>query len=828
MSNRNRDYQREIKPRVSYKSKSKNDFERVKDMVDVYDMYFPPQNAGNKIKKAKINLNLLNGRADTKMYAGQSCFNVGKEKIDFEKEYMIHHPITSQVASSLFGLMHTRPYKPAAKHHGSGVLTTKKAKYNQLIKQAHQNKIINPLREKIFQQYLLETGVQDIRQLQPKDLQQLQFDVNKRVEAELPKDVLEFVLNDFETPTQKTAQTLLKYFTDKLDTHQKYIDSFNFSIAMAEMAIMVDDAHGLPTYEILNPAFLTYGGGHSDNVWIQHKDWVRYEKWGSYQYITQRWAEELTNSDYKDLEECLSPLRVGGGKWGKHDEYSQMLIREHHDPNSFIHSEYPDVNHKTKDGQRKLKEIYSRIVGKYGDKHGSAYSNYGIREAKFTYRDKRELKVVTRNEGGFEKKYYLDEHYEPTHLDLDVTDIWVDEIYQATKLGTGTFAKYVGVRALPGQYTSINNPWGVELNVYGREFYTHMNTVDNVSHVDLAKADQMEYDIIMHNLRKDMDQDLGSVMVMLTDYKPSNLSWKEWFSLLKKGKVALLEPNKRGAFGVDPQFLKNINLSKASDISTKLSLLQNARNNIITNMHSSNTMVSGASPYATNENIRATQQSTFAQTESLFDIHTQIHEKAINGLMRRVKYLYYSGDLAVDVLLEEAGLTDMKLNEGLSWEHLKIDFKLDRLSQEALQKQKSEALTLLQNQFSPLAVWEILKADTTDEVDNIFKKENKRVEEMQAQAQQAAQQAAQQEQQAEEAKSIREHQQKLEIERLKGELKLLGIELDSDKFRKAADVDGNNVADKLQIELLKLQQQLAIHREKMALEEKKLISNVKG
>lgn len=813
---------KELKPRVSDKKRRALNFERLRDLADVYDNYFGDDRKTANFNKIKMNLNLFNGRVDTKFYSEATCFNVGSEKVKFESETIIHNPVMSQVAHSLFGQIYLRTFRPKAKHHGSGAVNMKKLKWNELVKRSHQETLINPIKEQIYQQYIVENNIQDVRSLTPEQLQQLNSDVNQRTNSKLPKDLLNFMLNEYETPTQQSAQRLLNYYVDKLGISNKYIDSFIWPITAGELVICIDDEHGKPTFNIWNPAYVSYGGGHSDETLIQKMDWVKYECWGSYQHITQKYAEYLKPKDYKLLEDCLMPmLGTSKVKLGEHDQMSRKIIKVHNDGGWVTDEQYQGFNDKTLAGQKKLREIYSRVLSQHGDQSGN-FSNYGIRECKFFFRDKRHLKRVSRNENGREVKYWMDEHYEPTHLDLEVVDVWVDEVQRVTKIGEGDEALYLKMGPVPGQYKSIYNPWDVELPVYGGKFNTHMNMVDNVAIMDLSKADQMQYDLTVHQLRRDMNSDLGTIFTFIQDYKPASMSWQEWFSVIRTGKVAMLNPRKKGITGVDPQFLKKLDLSKMSDIAQKLQLLQQYRSNIISNMHTNAVAVQGPSQYATNRGIETAQAAGSAQTENIFDLHTRTFESALNGLMERVKYLYNTEELNVDELLNESGITDLQLSEGFSWDAMKIDFKLSRTEEAVLEKMRSETLTLLQNASDPEIVWNILRAETTDEVNNVFKTHAKKLEEQRQQQQQAIQAEQQAKNEMEMAKIQLELDSKLQIEQLKAQTSITRTQIDSTKFEKAADVDGNNISDKLELEKLKLIQKNKEHEDKMNLERQKL------
>lgn len=58
-------FNEEIKPRVSYDKKIANDFQRQKDILDIYDKYYGGYRDDKELDRFDINYKLFNGNLDT-------------------------------------------------------------------------------------------------------------------------------------------------------------------------------------------------------------------------------------------------------------------------------------------------------------------------------------------------------------------------------------------------------------------------------------------------------------------------------------------------------------------------------------------------------------------------------------------------------------------------------------------------------------------------------------------------------------------------------------------------------------------------------------------
>ena len=101
-----------VKPRVSYSKKKAYNYERQKQIADLFMAHGYGIDFDNKrIRNFKVNYDLLNGRVDTKMYENSTNYQVLQEKFSIEDgKDIIHYPLIAQVCQSMIGEELRRPF----------------------------------------------------------------------------------------------------------------------------------------------------------------------------------------------------------------------------------------------------------------------------------------------------------------------------------------------------------------------------------------------------------------------------------------------------------------------------------------------------------------------------------------------------------------------------------------------------------------------------------------------------------------------------------------------------------------------------------------------
>lgn len=811
----------DIKRRVSFKKKIANDFQRQKDIMDIYDLWYGDFRDYEQINKHNVNYDLYNGRLDVRLYDDPVCLNIEGEKIKFEHQSITHYPLISQVAQAMYGELIARPFRPTAKDLGSYSHTLRNKKWNELLRDLIQAQVLNPIRDEITEAYLRQEGITDIFQLTPEQMQQMQADVNNRLAAKTPEEILDFMSNDFQTPTQRQAQQLLDYFVVHQDIKSKQEEGFKHAIITGREIYFVGDRHNEPVFELVNPKYFHWASSQNTE-WIQEGTWCKYEQWLTIEEAQQKYAEYLSRKSNKELEGIVEPiggLRAVGDP--NRDFVQNRMMLEISQEHGFLAKKYSDVNYKTKEGQNRLINLYSDIIQKHGANYGYAFSNYGVREVHICWRDKRKLRQITRIINGKEKKFWQDEHYEPTSQDIKVVDVWIDEIWEGTKLG-GSGAPddlYVNIRPIPGQYKSIFNPFGVYLPYVGKNYNTHMNNAKNVSVIDLGKPWQKEFDMTMAQVKHDMATDLGNVFLMSLGLRPDSWTWQQWFDTLRNGKVAMAALQKHGLSNINPDLLRSINLSKSADIVNKIQLLDYFRGNLVNSMNFNETRIGQIGEYTTNQNIQQSQSASYNQTEGYFETHRQIVEKALNMFMNRARLLYKDNHKA-HFILDDVARMDLEISPEFWYEEWGIEFTTSSEEIRRVEELRQQMLAFVQNGMSFDGVLALTLANTPNDIVDIMKKENKRQESIRQEQIQIQQQQFQAQIEAEAADKEAERQLKKEIKAAELESQEKRAQIDVDKFRRQNDVDMNFQADTIQKAILEQKIKVLLEEKQMELEKR--------
>lgn len=817
----------DIKRRVSYGKKVSNDFQRAKDLMDIYDMWYGDFRDHKDIEKQNINYDLFNGRLDIELYEDPLCLNIESEKVKFDFKNITHYPLISQVANAMHGEMISRPFQPIARDLGSFSQTLRNKKWNELLRELMNAEIIGPMRDEVTQMYMQQNNIHNVFNLSPEEIQQMEADINNRVSAKTPEAILDFMQNDFQTPTQRQAQQLLDYFVAYQDIRAKQNEGFKHAIITGREIYYIGDRHGEPVFELINPKYFTWAGSQNSE-WIQDGSWAKNEQWLTLEEATQKYAEYFTPRKLQELEGYAEP--IGGIRSvgdPRKDFVQNRLMYELSIEDGYLSKKYDHVNYKTKAGQTDIARLYGDIINKYGSNYGYAFSNFGIRETHITWRDKAKMYKVTRIINGKEKHFWQAEHYEPKDIDLEVVEIWVDEIWEGTKIGsTGSDDLYLNIRPIPGQYKSIFNPFGTKLPYVGKAYNTHMNNTKNVSIIDLGKPWQKEFDITMAQVKHDIATDFGNVFIMSLGLKPENWKWQSWFDTLRNGKMIMTQLQKHGYGNINPDMLRNINLSKATDIANKIGLLDYFRNNLVQAMNFNDTRIGSIGQYTTNQNIQQAQSASYNQTEGYFETHRQIVEKALNMFMNRARIVYKDNE-KTKFILDDVARTELEISPDFWYEEWAVDFSTSSEHIRRVEELRQQMLSFVQNGMSFDGVLALTLANTPQDIIDVMKKENKRQEEQRQEAMQQQQQQFQQQLEADAAnkKADRDHKTQLEMAKLESQERRTMV--DVDKFRLQNDVDRNNMADTIQKAILELATKKNIELGKLQFEERKLDEEVR-
>jgi hypothetical protein len=806
-----RNFPDEIKRRVSYKKKAANSFKRQKDLADYYDTFYGDFRNADDIEKMQINYDLYNGRLDEKLYDAPISFTAGNEEVFLEQNEINHYPFISQVANAMYGEAIARPFRPIAKEKGSLSQTAKKKKYTELLREYLDREILAPIQQQVQQQYFTEMGITDPFSLAPEQQQQAMAEMGARIQAKTPAEILDFMENDFQTPTQRQAQQLTDYLVQEKRIREVQNEGFKHAIITGKEYYYIGDRNGEPVMELVNPMYFQWGGSQN-TVWVQDGDWAKHEQWITFEQAVQKYGEHFKRNDWKMLEEYAEPIggfrNMGDPKYDRVQEKAMYILSEE---NGYVAQHFEDVNVRTREGQQSYMGLYNALSRRWGKGRHGGLADYGIREAHVTWADFRKLYRITKVIDRKPVKFWVDEHYVRQPEDIEMHEVWVKEVWEATILGS--FDRiYTNVRPVPNQYKSIHNPHDVQLPYYGREYNTHMNNSRNIAPIDLGKPFQKEIDVLMAQIRHEMATDIGKVFVAVMGMKPDGWKWSDWMSTMKTGRILALQPDKHGQSPFDANMMKAVDLSRTADIAAKVSLLEALKQNLIQAMFFNNARMGAVGQYATSETTAVNQTASYNQTEAFFDTHRQIVEGALNALVNRAKHVYRDQPHKLDYIFDDVARADLELTQGLWNSELGIDTSLKHSDVQKVELLRSQMMTLAQNGMSMEGIMQLALAETTSDILALFQKEQRKIEQARQEAMQQQQAIEQQKLQADLQKTQMEQQFDAAEADKDRAVSLERTRIQSYQWQLQADVNNNQIADSIE----RTNKELEFKREELA------------
>jgi len=813
-----------IKPNVSRYEKEKNNFERQIALADYFDQFYGTYRDDSRLDKFLINYDLANGRLDTSLYDVEDdyCMIEG-EKVTIHKGEIPHIPMTAQVIKALQGEQLARPWKLSVDDESPLKDSIQTDEWKKQLKAYMQVNTIAPLEEQAYARIMSEIGQVDPSLMTPEQVQQLQSEIGSKVQEEVAfqtaDEMIEWMQNDYQNPIAKQAQEVINHLDKKFDIKTLEVEGFSHMLPTGEEYFYVNIGdHGLE-FDIVPPDSFSCGGP-SEEVWSQKMDWAKIEKFTSIIDIKNKYAESLKSSHIAELDKMYEP-RHGTKHYSDHNPGLKRYMYEFSaDPEGF-QEKFGNQDWKKKENFNNIALAYASIQKKWG--LNANFSDFSIREAKIFWKDHRIMyRVLRLADDNTITTHYFDEHYVSTEEDLEVKRIITPEVWECTILGTED-PIYLNIRPVKGQYKSNKDPYDVELPVIGRAFNTFRNRTKNVTMVDMMKQFQRDYDTEMAALRKDLASNIGKVFVMMMHHKPKNMTWSSMISIAKDHNLMLIDPTQKGAAGIDPQFMREVNMSKMSEIAERVNLLREILGNLYAVAGFNQFRAGQGGQYANTENIQTQQQSSYNQTEGMFETHRKIVEKACTRLMNIARIYYKDHPEELRNILSPSSY--MELESGYPFWYSYFNVRLDNSGKVARQVEylKQYTQAFIQNGMEPKDVIGLALAESKSDLMDILNKIDVRQKEAIKQAQEAQMQQFQMQTQLAAESKAQDQAHEKELEVIKGQFADQRSERDYRKFQLAADVDEDGTADLLESKQAELAQRDKEHEDKMELARQKQI-----
>ena len=771
--------------RLSYKSKNKQWRIDNVDYGDKYSYYFNEevrQTLQNKI----INLNLFNGIVDVRDMT--KVLNPYDLDADFIPDNIPHHPIMIPKIELLIGEEAKRRFDWHIVVTNPDAITKKENDKKELLTQ----KIVE----------FLKGNYQD-------------EELDKKL-----KELESFVKYEWQDIRERLANQIMKHYWYEEEFQLKFNKGFKDALIMGEELYQVDIVHDSPKLFKLNPLKVhSIRGSHSDK--IEDSSLLILEDHWSPSKIVDFFHDQLKQSEIDKILE--SNARKGSSAYV--DDENHIMLR--------------DGLENPIDGYITMAQINGHT---FRSDYTDAYGN--IRVLRVYWKSVKKIKKVKYYDefGNIQFKIMSEEYIPNEALGEEVTDLWVNEVWEGTKIGRDI---YVQMRPKKVQYTKLNNPSLCHAGIIGQVYNTNQGRA--ISLVDRIKNYQYLYDVIWDRLNKAISTNYGKLMDMDLAMIPNNWDVEKWLHFATVNKIRVRDSFKEGNQGAASGKLAGM-MSQASggvDMTTGNEIQQYI--NILEYIKIEMGEISGVSRQRegqvenreTKGGIeRAVTQSSHI-TEYWFLLHEKLKLRVMEAFLETAKIALKGKNLKAQYILDDETIQALNLDgDDFAENDYGIIVTNSYKTSELEETLKTYAQAFMQNGGSFSAIMDIyLSSSLADMRRKLEKAENDLHEQnsQQAQEQNKLQREQMEKQDAlekarlelEDIKNIRDNETKRYIaDKKDNENSNDGI-VDPLQYQKF-DLDLQKRKDDLMIKMKDLSQDMQKHKDNVKLKEKQIaVSKIK-
>ena len=803
--------------RLSYSKKVAHDFDWAKKVADSFD--FQGNVLSRKDRKERLeNYRLYNG------YGVESLESVGGSMVSKEmKEEGIggaytriqHHDVISQIAQAMHGEQIAQPLSVTVMDASGFSQSERRRVEMQLLQEYLQQKYIIPQQQQAMMEFMQQVGVSDPYQLPPEGQQQMQAYVAEQTEAMTPKDIRKYMAKGFKSTREMQANKLVQNLIKDLDI--KFMSDYNFQNVIIDGSefYRVGVRGGKPFMDLVNPLNFKYYSS-DDKLFVQDAEWAIQERWRTISEIYNDYGDTFTKAQLKKLDTIINHNGPSGNALHSYNEFSQSTIIGSVGWESYK-KDIKGIDPRTATGQQQLRHIDAKYANQ-----GDSYNK--VRECHIVWRSQRRLKCIDRvDQNGELETFFVDESYtfNPLKGDLKQKDIWVNEVWECTKIGF-LDAIYVNVRPVPYQYRSLKNPRDTKLPYYGAEYFKLMGNSENTSPLQKGKNYQYDINLTMAKIREAEATDLGKVLLMSMAAKPDEWSWDKFVEMIRYTKMVPLDMSKEGMTDVMAQLFKAVDLSSVQEMAGKIQWLEWLIGQAARAMSFNSARLGQTQQYATAQNNQQNLARSLSQTASIYSMHNKIIRDVLEALLNASRIAYKDNKEYFANILDDGQLAELELDPELLWSsEMSVYVSNAGEDLDNINMIKQNLMNFVQNGLGLPDSIRVLWSKSGAELYNIAEEiEDKQMKAQQDNAQQMQNmQATQQQMEQDLARVQAEFKMMMQDKELAAKLEVAAISATT--LRQASDINNNNENDYLERQAVtdemnkeKYEKELAFQKEK--------------
>ena len=597
-----------------------------------------------------------------------------------------------------------------------------------------------------------------------------------------PEAIQKYVTKDYKDIAERAAYLSLKYLKKKLNLTHEFYKGWKDALIGGEEEYYIGILNGQPYVERVNPMFFDYE--HSvDLEFIQDASWCCRLMVMNPTEIYDRFYDKL---DEKQLNRLLDLIDAKPGV----GNYPRMEKSEL----DYNHVDMHRINMYTNDPfDSDQLNVYHTCWKSFKKIGFVTLANFKTGEV---------------------EEFQVDESYQVTGEEIDVTWDWIVEVWEGYRAGEGEDALYFGIQPIEYQHISADNPNSQKLPYTGA-VYNNTNSRPK-SLVSMMKPLQYMYIVIWYRLELAMARDKGKVPVIDVTQIPKNMGIdiNKWMHYLSALGVAFINPYEDGwdIPGREGGKPASFNQFQAWDLSMANVIDQYI--NLMTKIEDMVARLTGITPQrqgsvAANElvgNVNQAITQSYHITEPWFWTHNQVKKQVLTMLLDTARYAWKDNKTVLNYILDDATRAFVTLSDSFFYEDMDIFVDDSTKERNELEQLRQLMQPAMQNGASLLDIAEIITMDNVNEIKQRLEEiENKRMQQMQEQ-QQAEQEA--QRQLVEEQNRVKEEElmikeAEMDLEKYKidtdAQTKITVAQLNAYRGSENMDQNANGIPDPMEI-----------------------------
>lgn len=476
--------------RLSFKRKNKKWRTNNVDHADKFSLYHNEgvrQSLSNKV----VNLNLYNGIVNVNDM--KEVVNPYGVEAQYIPDNIPHHPIAVPKINLLVGEEIKRRFDWTVTVTNPNAITKKENDKKQFLTQ----RIVEFLQANYAEEEL-ESKMQDLEK---------------------------FMKYEWQDIREKMANQILNHYWEEQKFQYIFNDGFKDALIFAEEIYQTDIINDEPTLVRLNPLKVrTVRSGNSNR--IEDANVIIIEDHWDPARIVDTFYQELKPRDIDDIMNYTS--RKSKGSYSD-DDNNHVLLRDSAD-SGFLMDDYINVA-----------QINGHTFGSdYTDTDGN------VRVLRVYWKSFKKIKKVKYydDEGDVDYKIMSEEYIVNEDLGEEATDMWVNEVWEGTKIGTDIYLQMKPKRV---QYNRLENASKCHAGIIGQVYNTNQGR--GVSLLDRCKNYQYLYDAVWDRLNKAIATNYGKIFELDISKIPNNWEVDKWLHFAITNKIAVVDSFKEGNHG---------------------------------------------------------------------------------------------------------------------------------------------------------------------------------------------------------------------------------------------------------------------------------------